>query len=212
MNRLKLNVARMSPRALIAQADLSIAQLAPAPPDVPPVPGVEANVASLVVARDAAAEANREYEDAKRALGALKQGRNAAVAKLRTEHRSTMRALESKAKGDPVMLSSTAYPLARAKKRTAEPPAKVLGLRVRWGASEGVVVGRHRAAERTDVYEVQVSTGDPIEGPYESVLHPTATSWELTGLPSATRVCVRVRGHGPNGPGPWSEPVSTLVP
>lgn len=212
MNRLKLNVARMSSRALIAQADLSIGQLAPEPPTEPPVPDMEENVARLVEARDAAFTADKDYEDAKKSLVVLKEARDAATRALRTEHRSMIRTLEGKTRGDLVPLVSTAYPVAKVRSRTGERPTQVTGFRLRVGESDGSIRGRHRAAERADIYEVQVTPGDPIEGPYETKLHSTATSWELTDLPSAARVWVRVRGHGPNGAGPWSNPVRKTVP
>lgn len=61
-------------------------------------------------------------------------------------------------------------------------------------------------------YEIQ-SSPDPITP--TSWVHRASVSKStavLTGLPSATRCWFRVRAIGPNGPGPWSDPATKVVP
>ena len=61
-------------------------------------------------------------------------------------------------------------------------------------------------------YEMQVKTVDPLAGPWTTKVQPTASRWTLEGLTSGQRVWVRVRGVGSNGPGPWSDPATKIVP
>ncbi|MFN0074841.1 MAG: hypothetical protein ACKVY0_00020 [Prosthecobacter sp.] len=52
----------------------------------------------------------------------------------------------------------------------------------------------------------------PVTGPYETKDTTTASSTTISGLSSGTRIWVRVRGLGANGPGPWSDPATKIVP
>jgi len=61
-------------------------------------------------------------------------------------------------------------------------------------------------------YEVQVTTVDPVNGPWTTVVTPTASVFKLTGLTSGQRVWVRVRGVGAQGSGGWSDPFTKIVP
>jgi hypothetical protein len=66
------------------------------------------------------------------------------------------------------------------------------------------------AKARSCVWEV--TTMDPVAGPYVPAGPTTASRTTLTGLTSGTRVWVRVAAVGSKGIGPWSESVSKLVP
>ena len=65
---------------------------------------------------------------------------------------------------------------------------------------------------RAKTYEIQLTTADPLVGPWETKARPTASTETITGLTSGQRVWVRVRGIGTKGEGPWSDPATKIVP
>ena len=61
-------------------------------------------------------------------------------------------------------------------------------------------------------YEGETTTTPDVESSYKRHTVTTKSSMTATGLTSGTRVYSRMRGIGPNGPGPWSDVVSKIVP
>lgn len=60
-------------------------------------------------------------------------------------------------------------------------------------------------------YELE-TTPDPVHGPWTRQESSTRSRGTITGLPSGTRIYLRVRANGPKGPGPWSEVADRMVP
>lgn len=60
-------------------------------------------------------------------------------------------------------------------------------------------------------YELE-TTADPVHGPWTRQESSTRSRGTVTGLPSGTRIYLRVRANGPKGPGPWSEVADRMVP
>lgn len=218
MATLKLNLARLNPGQLVELADTVLAKMDPAQPEppAPPIPpaiaGLEAETASMKTKRDAAFAAKKAYDDAYTGLPVLKAARDAAADELRIEHTAYAAAISAKAKGDPVILAAPGYPLAADKVVSSDPPAQVTNLSLTQGDMDGSLDGSHDPAARAASYEVQLTTVDPVAGPYTTVLQPTGSRWSLDGLTSGQRVWVRVRGIGSNGAGPWSDPATKIVP
>ena len=212
MASLSPGLNRLNPTQLIALADLVSPKLAPAAPATPPVPNMAAKTAGLVASRDLANTANDAYEAAKSALVGLKASRDATADDLRREHTSVVKALESEAKGDAVMLAATGYTLAQPKLGSTTPPAQIKNLVVTAGDMDGSLDESHDPDPLANTYEVQITTGDAVTGPWTAKAMPTSSSATLDGLTSGTRVWVRVRGIGSNGPGPWSDPTTKIVP
>lgn len=212
MNSLRLNLARQNPGQLIDLADLVIPKLAPAAPATPPIPNMAAKVASLTTARNAAEAANDAYISAKSALDNLKEARDAAADALRVEHTATAKAVEAEAKGDAVMLTASGYPLASAPVQTTTPPAQIKNLALTAGDLDGSLDAQWDPDPLAASYEVQCTTENPITGPWETVVQPTASHCNITNEQSGVRCWVRVRGIGSKGPGAWSDPATKIVP
>lgn len=212
MASLKLNLSRQNPAQLIASTDIVLAKMDPAAPATPAIPGLTTETAALKAKRDTAFDANKAYEDALAGIEPLRLARNAAMDDLRTENTAFAAAISAKAKGDPVILASSGYPLAAEKTVSSDPPAQVVNLTLTQGDMDGVLDGAHDPAARAVSYEVQLTTVDPVNGPFTTVLQPTGSRWVLEGLTSGQRVWVRVRGIGSNGHGPWSDPATKIVP
>ncbi len=213
MAKIKYTVSKQNVTQLVAQAELSAGKVAPASPATPPLPNMAAKTAALLVKSDAAKADELAYTEAKAGLVALKAAAEASRDELRAEHTSYVAALESEAKGDPVLLTATGYPITGEATATTHPPGKVMNLNLTWSDADGALDGSNDPEElATSGYEVQVTTVDPVAGPYQTVLHPRASRWELTGLSSGQRVWVRVRAIGTKGAGPWSDPATKIVP
>ena len=211
MASLKLNLSKQNPPQLVALADIVIPKLAPAAPATPPIPNLAAKVTALGTKKTAAKTANDAYVAALAGLPALKEARDAAADLLRTEHASLASAVESECKGDPVLLAASGYPLAADNSPTTTPPGQVLNMSVTAGDMDGSVDVQYDPIVNA-TYEVQMTTGDPITGPYTTRAQPTASQVNIAGLTSGSRVWVRVRAIGSKGPGPWSDPASKIVP
>jgi hypothetical protein len=115
------------------------------------------------------------------------------------------------ANGDPVIIGKAGMGV-RAATTPAGVPGQVGNLALTAGDSDGELDAQWDPLPGAKSYEVQTSP-DPI----------TATSWVnkspvtksktvLPGLPSGTRVSVRVRAVGTGGIGAWSDPAIKTVP
>ena len=211
MASLKLNLSRKNPAQLIALADLVIPKLAPAAPATPPIPNMAAKVAVLATKSATAKTANDAYEAALAALVNLKQVRDAAADDLRAEHTAVANAIDAEAKGDPVLLSASGYPLAGAPQASTL-PGQVMNFQMTAGDAEGALDTQHDPEGQAKTYEVQITTGDPVTGPWATKAQATASRVQITGLTSGQRVWGRARAIGSKGAGPWSDPASKIVP
>lgn len=212
MSSISAGLSRKNPAQLIALADLVTPKLAPAAPATPPIPNLSAKVTALTAKRDAAKAASDAYEDAKASLVALKATRDDKADDLRREHTALISAIESEAKGDAALLATSGYPLATESTQSSSPPAQIHNLNLTAGDNEGSVDLSYDPDALAKTYEVQLTTTDPVAGPWVTKDQPTSSSTTLTGLTSGQRVWARVRGIGSNGPGPWSDPATKIVP
>lgn len=217
MASLKLNLSRLTPTQVIALATLGETKLAPmdpGPPPValtPPVAGIGAEVASMAAARDVAKAANDAYESAKAALVNLKQVRDDKTDLLRMEVTAVAAALSGKAKGSASVLTLSGWALA-ATPGAPVPAGAISNFMVTAGDMDGSVDYSWDPEQGSKSYEVQITTVDPVAGPYETKAQPTGSSANVPGLTSGQRVWGRVRGIGFDGPGPWTDPATKIVP
>ena len=88
---------------------------------------------------------------------------------------------------------------------------QVTGLVLRAGGIEGQVKGASDGMHGAASFEEEVCL-DIAAGVWVHALTQKTSSFTLTGQPSGRRISVRQRAIGTNGPGPWSEPMSKMVP
>ncbi len=77
--------------------------------------------------------------------------------------------------------------------------------------SEGAIDWHCTPERGATAYELE-TTPNPVTGPWTRQESSTRSSGTITGLPSGTRIYVRVRANGPKGPGPWSDVSDRMVP
>lgn len=212
MASLNLGLSRKNPSQVIALGELVVGKLAPDAPETPPIPNMATKAAGLAAKTAAAKEANDLYEAGKLTLANLKQIRDQKTDELRMEHTSVAKAVESECKGDPVMLSASGYPLAASNAATGHAPGQIKNFTLTAGDNDGQVDASFDPDTYASSYEVQLTTVDPVAGPWVTKATPTASNCSIMGETSGQRVWGRARGIGPNGTGPWSDPATKIVP
>ena len=81
------------------------------------------------------------------------------------------------------------------------------------GDNPGTLDSQWDPVENRSSYEVAVYVGaDPATGTFTQAATGTASKALLTGLSSGTRVWAKARAIGSEGPGPWSDPATKIVP
>lgn len=212
MASFKLNINRKNPLQVIALATLVTDKLAPAAPATPPIAGVADEVAAVVAKQAIAVAANNAYEAAKMALVELKTARDNRTDELRASISTLAKAVEVKTGGVEEEMMKSGIEIAAGKTVLSGPPDRVMNLNITAADQDGALDGSHDPVDHVLTYEVQLTTVDDMTGPYTTVLKPSSSSWKLTGLTSGQRVWVRVRATSSQGDGPWSDPMSKIVP
>jgi hypothetical protein len=120
--------------------------------------------------------------------------------------------LETTANHDPVMLSTTGFPMRKPTTQSSEPPGVVENVRLRGTGAPGEVQILLDPPERARGYQVQ-TTLDPVNGPWVDYdVFTSSRRMILTGQPHAKDLWVRVRAIGPhNTKGGWSDPATIVV-
>jgi hypothetical protein len=176
------------------------------------VAGVETEAADLLTACNECEAANEAYANILTEAANLQVVRLQKMEVLRNAHTIMGSALETKSKGEAGPLTATGYDLAGPNTQASDPPPKPEPPAVTTGDFDGTLDAACDAVPRAHSYLWEVTTADPLAGPWVARNPTTLSSTTLTGLTSGTRVWVRVAGVGSKGVGPWSDPVSKIVP
>jgi phage host-nuclease inhibitor protein Gam len=88
----------------------------------------------------------------------------------------------------------------------------VINLSVTQGDNNGALDQHWDPDPTAKSYELQTSTDPMTDSSFTHRDTVTKSSCTTTGLTSGTRIWSRVRAVNPAGKGPWSEPVSKIVP
>lgn len=114
--------------------------------------------------------------------------------------------------GDEAKIQGAGMTLRAPKTPTTSLPAPQ-GLAVTAGDEEGTLDATWDPVPKSKGYEVQTSP-DPVTGTsWEYAETSTASKTSLTGLPSGSKIWVRVRALGPKKiKSPWSDPAVKRVP
>jgi len=158
----------------------------------------QTKAAAYVAAVNAAELALTERDLAKKALADAYEQEGAYV--------------QNQSGGDEVKILSAGYAV-RGTATPIGPVAQVLNLSVTEGDGETMLDVQWDPVAGASSNEIALSTGaDPTSGTYATVAQPTASKKTLTGLTSGSRVWIKVRAIGSEGPGPWSDPATKIVP
>lgn len=213
MAKISAGLSKLKPAQLVALADLVTSKVIPIPPATPTLPVTAAKItATLTPARDQAEADDDAYEAAKAALVQLRIKRDNSAKKLADAHRAVIATAEGETEGDAEQLASTGYPLASDTPTPSVEPGKIQDLVLTEGDNSGSIDGAIDPEPNSETYEWQITTVHPVDGPYVTVAHSTISSQTISGQTPGQRVWIRVRGIGPGGTGPWSDPATRIVP
>jgi len=212
MSSIVINLSRLNAKQLVDLSDLVSPKLAPTAPATPPLPNMAAKVTALIAERNATKAASDIYEAAKSALVNLKNARDDAADALRAEHKVVISAVEAESRGEATELSSSGYPLGSSTSQNATVPGVIGNLALTAGDADATLDLSYDPEPNSKTYDVQITTVDPLLGPWTTHAQPTTSSLLLSGLTSGQRVWVRVRGVGSKGAGGWSDPATKIVP
>lgn len=111
-------------------------------------------------------------------------------------------------KGDETIIRSSGLEV-KENNNTPQPLVQVVGLTLETGINEGELIVSWDKVDKSRVYKIEKSTdGNSNWLPAGESTKSTIT---LTGLPTATKLWLRVAAIGAKGQGPWSDPAKGLV-
>jgi hypothetical protein len=206
-----LNLSRLTREQFLSMVNTATAALDPVAPGTPPIAGISTEVTALKASAATATTKKAAWEAAKAALVTAKAEMDAAIDAAKDDTRAMASVIEGKAKGNLAVLSLSTLPLAGASVPSTV-PSQISNLSVSASDMDGALDVHWDPEINSTSYEVEVTTTDPVAGPYVSKPSETTSSTTIPGLTSGQRAWVRVRGVGPKGSGPWSDPGTKIVP
>jgi hypothetical protein len=111
--------------------------------------------------------------------------------------------VNSKANGDIEVILGSGFDVSKEPTPVGEMPKATLRW-VRNTGKEGEVKIRVNSIRGKQFFEVQYRIASP-EVPFDQSMSVRPCIFLLNGLSSLRRYAIRVRAHGPNGPGAWSD-------
>jgi hypothetical protein len=206
-----LNLSRLTRDQYISMVSTATAALDPVAPATPPIAGITDEVTAQKASLATAITKKAAWEAAKAALVTAKAEMDAAIDAAKDDTRALTAVLEGKAKGNVAMLSLSTFPLA-GEAVPSTVPSQISNLSVSASDMDGALDVHWDPEINSTNYEPEVTTVDPVAGPWIRKSSTNVSSTTITGLTSGQRAWVRVRGHGPKGDGPWSDPGTKIVP
>ena len=112
---------------------------------------------------------------------------------------------------DPAILTLSGFPLAATPGGTTS-AGPISNFTVTAGDMDGSLDYTWDPQPGSKSYELQITTVDPLTGPYVTKAQPIGSFATVDGLTSGQRVWGRVRGIGSQGEGPWTDPATKIGP
>jgi hypothetical protein len=168
-------------------------------------------VTALGTALTAFGTSRQAAEDGKVAQQALVDAKDADRATVEEKLRTLARQVDDVAKGDVNIIHDAGMPATS--ERAPISMTQVMNLAVSAGDEVGELDVQYDPVYGARIYKVQVSS-DTVSPPanWTDKATPTKSKVTLTGLPSATKVWVRVKAVGANDEGAWSDVAWKTVP
>ena len=207
MAKVKLNLDRLSITDLIQRGtDIKTAMTGNASftTPIPPLATITTQITALT-------NTNNTYESGLLTQKTNLTNRDNAAAALIAGLSQLGGYVEAASAGDEAKIQSAGMGV-RGAKAPVTVPAQVSNLSLTAGDNDGELDAQWDPVANAKTYEIQTSP-DPITST-SWVSKPTVTKSKavLLGLPSGTRVNVRVRAIGSGGTGAWSDPAIKTVP
>lgn len=176
-----------------------------------PIPNAYPDLAALDAAVTAAEAADAAVTALEGQLQSLRASRIAKTDTAATEFEHDAKHVESNTKGDAALEIAAGFAVATPAAAVG-PMTQPLDLTVTMGDNDGSLDWQCHPVDGASGMEPQ-TTANPLDAAsWKSSQVVTQSSGTLTGLTSGVRTYVRVRAIGAQGPGPWSDVASKMVP
>ena len=119
--------------------------------------------------------------------------------------------INQEAGGDETALLSSGFELAK-EAESAKVPGAITEFSLTRGDYPGTVDGHCHSVKGARAYESQFIVGAMPEGDWQSGPTFFNSKFEWTGLAPGSTLWIEVRASGTAGQGPWSDPISIVVP
>lgn len=208
MKKILRHWLKLSRAARVAFFRIVADNLAKTPPPLanpnPPLVDYEAAVA---LAEDKLATVTRLEGELKTARLEAIAAVDAAAAKTELMARRT----EDASEGDPALIVPVGFQIAGEREATGDMLAPE-DVNITMGDNDGELDWQLHPQDGSSGTEARTSAtpNDAQSWKYHTVV--PRSSGTIVGLPSGTRQFVQLRLIGPNEPGPWSDPMSKMVP
>ena len=169
------------------------------------LPALQTSVDEL----SAAAQAAQSSQDTTRGLFGVQGQKEGAVD---SQLSALCNDVNAEANGDETELASSGFEMAKDTTTSVPVPGAVTSFSLTRGDYPGTIDGHCHSVKNARSYESGFIVGAMPEGAWTSGPSFFSSKFEWTGLTSGTTVWVRVRAVGTAGAGPWSDPLSIVVP
>jgi hypothetical protein len=204
--KVALNLKAMKPRDQLAKIQTAITKCSAAPALANPIPPL----VDCQAAHDAALAVIVSIETSEKALDNLRIQRDATMQTVIGKYTTLGASVESASLGDPAFITAKGFDVAGAPGSTPH-VQQVLSLTLTHGDLDGSVdVSWHRD-KSAKIYEVQTSPEPMSDKTWVPNQMAPKSSCTIAGQTAGTRLWVRVRAIGKDGPGLWSEPANIIV-
>jgi hypothetical protein len=204
--KVALNTGNLSPRDKLVKFKKAITACGMAPALASPAPALTVCTTS----HDAADAMLDQIETEEGVLQNLRTQRDQLMGVAMANHATLGSCVQTASAGDPAVITKNGFDVATAP-TSAPPVGQIMNLVLTHGEMDGEVDAAWNRDKSSRSYEVQTSP-DPM----------TPTSWapnqiatkSTCAIPNQTigsKLWARVRGHGKDSPGLWSDPAAIIV-
>jgi hypothetical protein len=204
--KVALNTANLNFRDKLVKFKKAITACGTAPALASPAPTLAACTAS----HDAADAMLDQIETQEGVLNNLRTQRDQLMGTAMANHATLGSCVQTASGGDPAFITKNGFDVAAAP-TSAPPVGQIMNLVLTHGDMDGMVDAAWNRDKSSRSYEVQTSP-DPM----------TPTSWvpnqiapkstcTISNQTIGSKLWVRVRGHGKDSPGLWSDPAALIV-
>jgi hypothetical protein len=204
--KVALNTKDLKPRAKLAKLQQAITKCGEAPALANPSPPL----ADCQASHDAAEALLNQIETKERELAVLRRQRAPLMATAMSHHAALGACVQSASLGAPAFIVAKGYEVA-GDVPPAPPVGRLLELILSHGPHDGTVRASWKYNRSARSTEIQTSPDPMTDDSFVPNQIVTKSSCIIRKQPVGSRLHVRARTHGKDGPGDWSQPASIIV-
>ena len=204
--KVALNLGNLSPREKLAKLQTAITKCGEVPALATPTPTLAVCTTSLDDTTDIL-----DLIDTKEAeLVNLRVQRDQALEAAMANYDTLGSCVETASQGDPAVITKNGFDVAGTG-TSAPPVGQVMNLVLTHGDTDGAVDVSWNRDKSAKSSEVQTSAEPMTAGSWVASQIATKSSCSLLNQTIGSKLWVRVRGHGKDGAGLWSDPAFIIV-